>query len=157
MNFVVEYWFEILTGIIALILLINTAVLSKRLKAYKKLTKLLKGGSIEAHMLKLEEHYDRQGKILGETGREIAQLKEHVSTFPHNWHLLRYNAFDKTGSDLSFSFALLNDQGDGLVMTGIFGREDTRVYAKPVSGGLSEYTLSEEENKAIKVAMEKVR
>lgn len=157
MNFVEEYWYEILTGIIALILLINTAVLFRRLKAYKKLTKLLKGGSIEAHILKLEERYDRQDKILGETGKELARLKEHVSSFPHNWHLLRYNAFETIGSDLSFSLALLNDQGDGLVLTGIFGREDTRVYAKPVSGGLSEYTLSEEEIKAIKVAMEKVR
>jgi hypothetical protein len=70
---------------------------------------------------------------------------------------VRYNAFDKTGSDLSFTLALLNDQMDGFVLTSIFGREDSRVYAKPLLGGKSQYALSQEEQQAIKAAMKNNR
>lgn len=155
LDFLMNYWFEISAGLAALGLFIYATVLSRRLKAYKKLTTLLKGGSVEEHICKLEERCDSQEQAIAALNSEIDYIKSQISKVPHNWHLLRYNAFEKTGSDLSFSFALLNDDIDGIVLTGIFGREDTRVYAKPVTGGKSEYTLSDEETKAIKAAVKK--
>jgi hypothetical protein len=71
--------------------------------------------------------------------------------------LLRYDAFEDVGGRLSFSCALLNERGDGVVMTSINGRQDTRVYAKPVHGGTSGHNLSEEEEQAIRLAMERPR
>jgi hypothetical protein len=71
--------------------------------------------------------------------------------------LLRYDAFEDVGGRLSFSCALLNERGDGVVMTSINGRQDTRVYAKPVHGGTSDHNLSEEEEQAIRLAMERPR
>ena len=67
--------------------------------------------------------------------------------------LLRYDAFEDVGGRLSFSCALLDDFGTGVVMTSINGRHDTRVYAKPVSEGQSSYSLSIEEEEAIRQAM----
>lgn len=66
--------------------------------------------------------------------------------------LVRYNPFGDTGGDQSFSLALLNDAGDGVVVTSLYARERTRVYAKPVTGGRSTYHLSDEEEQAIAVA-----
>jgi hypothetical protein len=63
--------------------------------------------------------------------------------------LLRYDAFDDVGGRLSFSCALLDERGTGIVLTSINGRQDTRVYAKPVEGGSSTYNLSLEEEEAI--------
>jgi hypothetical protein len=71
--------------------------------------------------------------------------------------LLRYDAFEDVGGRLSFSCALLNERGDGVVMTSINGRQDTRVYAKPVRVGASDHNLSEEEEQAIRLAMERPR
>jgi len=71
--------------------------------------------------------------------------------------LLRYDAFEDVGGRLSFSCALLNERGDGVVVTSINGRQDTRVYAKPVQGGTSDHNLSEEEERAIRLAMERPR
>ena len=68
--------------------------------------------------------------------------------------LVRYDAFEDVGGRLSFSCALLDDLGTGVVMTSINGRHDTRVYAKPVSEGQSAYSLSIEEEEAIRKAME---
>ena len=67
--------------------------------------------------------------------------------------LVRYDAFEDVGGRLSFSCAMLNDEGDGVVMTSINGRQDTRVYAKPVYRGESVHNLSEEEAAAIREAM----
>ena len=71
-----------------------------------------------------------------------------------NVGLVRYDAFEDVGGRLSFSCALLDDRGTGVVMTSINGRHDTRVYAKPVSQGLSPYSLSIEEEEAIRKALE---
>jgi hypothetical protein len=70
-----------------------------------------------------------------------------------NVGLVRYDAFEDVGGRLSFSCALLDDFSTGVVMTSINGRHDTRVYAKPVSEGQSSYSLSIEEEEAIRQAM----
>ena len=70
-----------------------------------------------------------------------------------NVALLRYDAFEDVGGRLSFSCALLDDQGNGVVLTSINGRQETRVYAKPVSLGTSSHNLSLEEEEAIRRAL----
>jgi hypothetical protein len=67
--------------------------------------------------------------------------------------LVRYDAFEDVGGRLSFSCALLDEHGNGVVMTSINGRQDTRVYAKPIVGGTSRYNLSIEEEEAIRQAV----
>ena len=70
-----------------------------------------------------------------------------------NVALLRYDAFEDVGGRLSFSCALLDDQGNGVVLTSINGRQETRVYAKPVNQGASSHNLSIEEEEAIRRAL----
>lgn len=67
--------------------------------------------------------------------------------------LLRFDAFEDVGGRLSFSCAMLDDHGTGVVLTSINGRQETRVYAKPVAGATSTYNLSLEEEEAIRQAM----
>ncbi|HET9672623.1 MAG TPA: DUF4446 family protein [Actinomycetota bacterium] len=67
--------------------------------------------------------------------------------------LLRYDAFEDVGGRLSFSCALLDEHGSGVVLTSINGRQETRVYAKPVTGGASSHNLSMEEEEAIRRAL----
>lgn len=67
--------------------------------------------------------------------------------------LVRYDAFEDVGGRLSFSCAMLDDRGNGVVVTSINGRQDTRVYAKPITGSRSSYNLSAEEEEAIRQAL----
>jgi hypothetical protein len=67
--------------------------------------------------------------------------------------LVRYDAFEDVGGRLSFSCALLDEHGTGVVVTSINGRQDTRVYAKPITEGRSPYNLSVEEEEAIRQAL----
>jgi hypothetical protein len=88
-------------------------------------------------------------QLAGETRNLSSLLRgavQHVA-------VVRFDAFEDMGGRLSFSAALLDGEGDGVVITSINGRQDTRVYAKPVRGGTSPHNLSDEEEIAIRDAM----
>jgi hypothetical protein len=65
---------------------------------------------------------------------------------------VRYDAFEDTGSDLSYALALLNREGDGVVISSIYSRTDTRTYGKAVRGFKPAVNASEEELRAIERA-----
>lgn len=65
---------------------------------------------------------------------------------------VRYDAFTGAGAGLSYALALLNRQGDGVVLTSIYSREDTRTFGKPVAGFKPTVQASEEELAAIERA-----
>ncbi len=66
--------------------------------------------------------------------------------------IVRFNAFDNVGSDLSFAIALLDDNDSGVVISGIYARDSSSTYAKPIESGKSKYSLSAEEIQAIEIA-----
>ncbi len=82
-------------------------------------------------------------KRLGELAEEAVR---HVG-------VVRFDAFEDMGGRLSFSAALLDGHGDGVVITSINGRQDTRCYAKQVRNGTSIHNLSDEEREAIREAI----
>jgi Protein of unknown function (DUF4446) len=67
--------------------------------------------------------------------------------------VVRFDAFEDMGGRLSFSAALLDGNGDGVVITSINGRQDTRCYAKQVTNGTSTHNLTDEERQAIRDAL----
>jgi hypothetical protein len=83
---------------------------------------------------------------------EVAQARADVANALRHVAVVRYDAFGDLGGRLSFSAALLDDAGDGLVVTSIAGRSETRTYAKGVAAGRSEHALSPEEQEAIATA-----
>ncbi len=70
--------------------------------------------------------------------------------------LLRYNPYEDTGGDQSFTIALLNKKGSGIVMTSLHARSTTRVFAKLIVEGKSKYHLSKEEEETVKKAINNV-
>ena len=67
--------------------------------------------------------------------------------------VIRYNPFSDTGGDQSFAIAMLDSLGNGVVLSSLHSRTDTRVFAKPVHSGRSKFQLSDEEQDAIKKAL----
>jgi hypothetical protein len=81
--------------------------------------------------------------------QEVAALRAEAAGALRHLSVVRYDAFDDMGGHLSWSLALLDDSGDGVVLTSIHGRSDARTYAKNVSAWKSEQQLSPEEQEAI--------
>lgn len=76
-------------------------------------------------------------------------LRELLRSTTSRTAVVRYDAFDDMGGALSFSAALLDETGDGVVVSAINGRSETRCYAKSIRGGTSEHSLTAEEQEAI--------
>lgn len=89
---------------------------------------------------------------LNELWQFCRKLEQGVAKSLRRVGFLRFNAFSDNGSELSFALALLNNDGDGIVLCCLAGRDDCRLFAKPVVGGTSPYPLSEEEKAAIRMA-----
>jgi hypothetical protein len=85
----------------------------------------------------------------GEALRRIDALERIAHREIPRIGFLRYNAFSDVGSDLSYALALLNREGDGVVLSSIWSREETRTYGKAVSGFKPAQDPSEEELAAI--------
>jgi len=84
--------------------------------------------------------------------QELENLKKESKFSVQKVGIVRFNPFSEVGSDQSFSIALLDGNDNGEVITSLSPREGNRVYGKPIKGGTSEYSLSEEEKKAIEMA-----
>ncbi len=89
---------------------------------------------------------ERHDKAIKKTWRKTEGTVQRVA-------VIRYDALEELAGQLSFSAALLNDMADGVVITSINGRTDTRTYAKPIQRGESSFILSDEERRAITKAM----
>ena len=125
----------------------------KKLKnKYYKFMNGLSGVNIEAV---LEDCLEKVNGVI-DKNREIEYK---INTIERNMYycvqkvgIVRYNAFDNVGSDLSFSIALLDNNDDGLVISSIYSRDSSSIYGKPVLNSKSKYALSAEEIKVIDMA-----
>lgn len=150
--------FIILLVLIFVLLILVITFMCKTIyldKKYKKFMKKLGESEnleedLENYMYKVERVEKQNAEILGQLGGLDKDLEGCIQKVG----IVRYSAFQDTGSDLSFSLALLDEKNNGVVMNGIYSREMSNIYAKPVEAGNSSYTLSEEEQQAIKKAME---
>ncbi|HET7327040.1 MAG TPA: DUF4446 family protein [Nocardioidaceae bacterium] len=83
---------------------------------------------------------------------EVAALRTEVNDALRHLAVVRYDAFGDMGGHLSWSVAFLDDNGNGLVLTSIHGRSDSRTYAKNIAGWTCHQQLSPEESEAVELA-----
>ena len=148
----------ILFGIIIILLLAFIILLGKVIglnKRYKKfMVKLGEGKDIQEDLENYMYRVERVEKQNADILNQINGLDKDLEGCIQKVGILRYSAFQDTGSDLSFTLALLDEHDDGVVFNGIYSREMSNIYAKPIENGKSKYTLSEEEQEAIKRAID---
>ncbi|REE56364.1 uncharacterized protein DUF4446 [Paenibacillus taihuensis] len=142
--------------VLVLILLIRSFMLSSKLKRLRRsYTQFMEGTGVEeleSVIINLKQRLDMQEEGQRNLKQTVQSLGDTLRQKKGNVGIHRYNAFAERGSDLSFSIAVVNDGEDGMVLSGIHGREQTFLYAKPVKDGKSEYPLTPEELEAISLA-----
>lgn len=131
--------------------------------ALSKLSKLQRSYSL----LEVAEGRDSFLDILAKTREEFAELSDDVKGIDYSLDqvqrglsialrhiaVVRYDALESMGGRYSFSAAIVDDFGDGLIITSIHGRSETRAYLKSIVGGVAEIELSPEEKDAIAAAL----
>ncbi|MGB5953626.1 MAG: DUF4446 family protein [Ornithinimicrobium sp.] len=84
--------------------------------------------------------------------QSVAVLRGGVEQSLQHVAVVRYDAFGDMGGRMSFSAAIIDDRGDGMVLSSIHARSESRTYAKGIVGGTSDVTLSPEERHALDAA-----
>jgi hypothetical protein len=110
------------------------------------------GASLEEVLDKQLDQMDRTAERVEQLDRLCQDIEQQLEHAVQRVGLVRFNPFTDTGGDQSFSIALLDGQNDGLVISSLFSRSETRVFAKPVQNGQSKYNLTAEEEEAIQLA-----
>lgn len=148
----------ILLSIICLVLsalaLVKASALRKRLRQWSEIAS---GVDLEHVFTRTETAVHDLKDHLDLTEQSITAIEERLARKVSTPVLQRYNAFAEMGSDLSYSVAMLDDEGNGVVMTSIYGRDDSVTYGKPVESGDSVYQLTGEEQQVIRHALGHLR
>jgi hypothetical protein len=143
---------------LSLVLALGVILLALRLRGVRQTyARLLGGGAknedllaaVTRHVAAVERLNGRVDRI----GRQSAEDRQRISALVRTVGFARYDAFPDMGGRLSYSVALLDEAGDGIVLSAINGRAETRSYAKEVKGGQSTHNLSDEEQAAIDLAL----
>ena len=141
-----------LSGVLVVVVLL----LSLRLRLVRRAQLRAFAGEERDVLSILGDHHDTLGLLdrdLRALEARADDLRERLRGDVSRVAVVRYDAFEDMGGALSFSAALLDERGNGLVLSAINGRTETRSYAKSVVDRQSEHTLSAEELEAIDAAM----
>ncbi|SFT23489.1 DUF4446 family protein [Paenibacillus sp. BC26] len=152
-------WITIGLLVVVLILLVRSFVIGSKLKRLRKsYTQFMSGAGVEeleSVIVELKQRLSTQEEGQNKLKQSVHTLNDTLKKKKGNIGIHRYNAFAERGNDLSFSIAVIDDTEDGMVLSGIHGRENTFVYAKPVQEGQSKYPLTPEEKEAISLALQR--
>ncbi|MFZ2205285.1 MAG: DUF4446 family protein [Minisyncoccia bacterium] len=149
MNIKLEIAFFILTGISVIVGVIWVIKTEKRLKRFFVGKK---AKDLEDTIIALESDLANLIKIKEEHEKEIIEINAKLRKSIRGLETVRFNPFPDQGSNQSFAIGLLNEDGDGVVLSSLYSRERMSVFAKPIKKGKSEYELTNEEKEILKKA-----
>ncbi|WP_342563668.1 DUF4446 family protein [Paenibacillus sp. FSL R7-0345] len=144
--------------IIILILVIMQIVQGNRLRRMRRKYEAMMNGNgvedLEGLLIDLKNQAERLDEGQREHKLMIEAAQNKMRVMKSKVAVKRYNAFGERGSDLSFSVAIIDDGGNGVVLTSLHNRENSYIYAKPLENGASQYPLSPEEKEVIAQAQQ---
>lgn len=149
MNTKLQIAFFAFTGLSILIGAAWALTTEKRLKRFF-LGK--KAKDLEDTISLLEQEITKLDKSRENIEKNISVMSAKLKKSVRGLETIRFNPFPDQGSNQSFAIGMLDEEGDGVVISSLYSRERMSIFAKPVKGGKSEYELSSEEREALKKA-----
>ncbi|MEI7765732.1 MAG: DUF4446 family protein [bacterium] len=111
-----------------------------------------KAKDLEDTIIILEEEISKLKKSKENIENDIKLINEKLKKSIRGLETIRFNPFPDQGSNQSFSIGMLNEEGDGVVLSSLYSRERMSIFAKPIKKGKSEYELTEEEKESLEKA-----
>jgi biopolymer transport protein ExbB/TolQ len=149
MNTKLQVAIFIFVGLAMLVGAVWAIVTEKRLKRFF-LGK--KAKDLEDTILALQNEIAQLNKAKENAQKDIATINLKLKKSIRGLETIRFNPFPDQGSNQSFAIGMLNEEGDGVVVSSLYSRERMSIFAKPVKNGQSEYELTSEEKNALKKA-----
>jgi hypothetical protein len=150
--------FDVKDFVLVLISLIALFVAIFTRMKMKKMLKGTKAVTLEKSVMEIVKSLQDLEDFREDAVKIFKQYNSRIHTSVRAVETLRYNAFKGmgTGGNQSFTSVFSDENGDGLIITGLFASESMRVFAKPMVEFESQFELTHEEHEAVKLAKEKV-
>ena len=129
--------------------------LSYMKRRYNKMMAGVDGGNLEKLLNNQVDEVAMIAKENKNLQQEVERIDDILAKAITRIAVIRFDAFNDMSNDLSYCVAMLDSEDNGIVISGIFGREDSRTYVKPIVNGVSSYKLIKEEEQALREAMKK--
>jgi hypothetical protein len=144
----------VFVAVLSILVILQSRKIRRMSARWKDLMDGVKGDNLERLLYDhLRERMQIQSQIDGLDSRVLV-LEDKMNAAKRHVGLVKYDAFEDVGGNQSFALAVYDDRGDGALLTSLVGRTDCRVYCKPLVGGKSERSLSQEEQRAIQEAVQ---
>lgn len=137
--------------IIVIVLFINLDRLSKK---YKKFMGGKNAKSLEKDIMGLYEDNKLIKASMEKNRKDIDNLYRKLESAFQKIGIVKYDAFNQMGGQLSFSLALLDENDNGFIINSVHSAEGCYSYTKVVKNGLCDISLGDEEKKALDMAMD---
>ena len=144
---------SLLVIILLVMVSINMSAINKIETRYRRLTRGIENSNLQQVVEVYMDKIDGTKNDIEEIKLRTKELDDKFIKCLQKTAVMRYKAFDDVGSDLSFSLAMLDNDNDGVIITSIYGRNESTTYAKPIDKGISRYDLSDEENEVLEKAI----
>ncbi len=149
MNIKLQITFFVLMVILFIITIYWLFVTEKRLKRFF-LGKNAK--NLEDTIIELQTEIIKLQNAKREAEGNIKEINQKLKKSLRGLETMRFNPFPDQGSNQSFAIGMLNEEGNGVVLSSLYSRERMSVFAKPIKNGKSEYELTEEEKEVLEKA-----
>lgn len=142
----IEIIFLIVSGIAILVGIVWIVKTEKRLN---KFFMGKKASNLEDTINALQEEIKTLKQSKTTTEQEISIINKKLKQSIRGVETIRFNPFPDQGSNQSFAIGMLNEEGNGVVISSLYSRERMSIFAKPIKNGKSEYELTNEEKEAL--------
>lgn len=156
-NLDLTYFFLVSYGLILILMIlmiIQTVRLSKLSKKYKKFMSGKNAKSLEKDIIGLYEDNKFVKASAEKNRKDIQTLYRKLENAYQKVGIVKYDAFNQMGGQLSFSLALLDENDNGFILNSVHSTEGCYSYTKEIKNGLCDISLGDEEKKALDIAME---
>ena len=138
--------------VIALAIVIGAVWMIITEKRLKRFFSGKKAKDLEDVIVKLEQDISLLNREKEDLQKEVSIINTKLKKSIRGLETIRFNPFPDQGSNQSFAIGMLNEEGDGVVISSLYSRDRMSVFAKPIKNNKSEYELSAEEREALQKA-----
>jgi hypothetical protein len=136
------------TNLLSIVWLVASELRLRKILGGKRATDL------ETLITSLHTNVDTIAGTHDEIKRRLIRAEKRLARSVRNIKTVRFNPFADSGSNQSFATAIIDDHGDGVVLSSLYSRERVSIFAKPIEGGKPKYDLTEEEAHVLEQAYE---
>lgn len=136
---------------LVIFVLINMRM-GKLIKYYRTMLNGTEGSNLEELIYNCSQKANQAGEQVEQLTSQLENIQKQIKACSQKVSIVRFNAFEDVGGEMSFALAVLNQEDTGFILSNIYARQESHVYIRPIEKGKTSFFLLQEEEMALEQA-----